>query len=40
MLPNPDDNSCYPKAARAAGMSYEETINAVLNSAAKRYGMI
>lgn len=40
MLPNPADNSCYPKAARAAGMSYEETINAVLNSAAKRYGMI
>jgi D-alanine-D-alanine ligase len=40
MLPNPDDNSCYPKAARAAGMSYEETINAVLNSAAKRYVMI
>lgn len=40
MLPNPDDNSCYPKAARAAGMSYEETINTVLNSAAKRYGMI
>ncbi len=39
ILPDPKDNSCYPKAARAAGMSYEEMINAVLNEARKRYGI-
>ncbi len=37
ILPDPKDNSCYPKAARAAGMTYEEMINAVLNEARKRY---
>lgn len=40
ILPDPDDNSCYPKAARTAGMNYEETINAVLNHAKKRYNLI
>lgn len=40
VLPDPDDNSCYPKAARAAGMSYEETLNHVLYAAAKRYGLV
>jgi len=39
MLPNPDDNSCYPKAARAAGMNFVDTINNVLLAAAKRYGL-
>lgn len=39
ILPDPKDNSCYPKAARAAGMTYEEMINAVLNEARKRYGI-
>ncbi len=39
ILPDPRDNSCYPKAARAAGMTYEEMINAVLNEARKRYGI-
>lgn len=39
ILPDPNDNSCYPKAARAAGMSYEEMINSVLNEARKRYGI-
>lgn len=37
ILPDPNDNSCFPKAARAAGMTYEEMINAVLNEAIKRY---
>jgi D-alanine-D-alanine ligase len=37
ILPNPEDNSCFPKAARAAGMSYSRLINAVLDSACKRY---
>jgi D-alanine-D-alanine ligase len=39
ILPNPDDNSCFPKAARAAGMSYSQLINAVLDIACKRYGL-
>jgi D-alanine-D-alanine ligase len=40
VLPDPDDNSCYPKAARTAGMNYEDTINAVLIEAKKRYNLI
>lgn len=40
ILPDPDDNSCYPKAARTAGMNYSQTINAVLNEAKKRYNLI
>lgn len=39
VLPNPDNNSCYPKAARTAGFDYATTINMVLLSAMKRYGM-
>jgi len=39
ILPKPENNSCFPKAARAAGWSYEELINEVLNIACKRYGM-
>lgn len=37
ILPNPDDNSCFPKAARAAGMTYSELVNTVLDIACKRY---
>lgn len=40
ILPNPDDHSCFPKAARAAGFSYEEIINRVLNNALERYGKL
>ncbi len=40
ILPNPEDNSCFPKAARAAGLTYNQMINEVLNAALKRYGMI
>jgi D-alanine-D-alanine ligase len=40
ILPNPEDNSCFPKAAHAAGLTYNQMINEVLNSALKRYGMI
>jgi D-alanine-D-alanine ligase len=36
ILPNPADNSCFPKAARAAGMSYNELIQSCLASAAAR----
>jgi len=37
ILPDPKDNSCYPKASREAGMDYSAMINAVLNEAIKRY---
>ncbi len=39
ILPRPEDNSCFPKAARAAGMSYNQLINAVLDIACQRYGL-
>jgi D-alanine-D-alanine ligase len=39
ILPNPDDNSCFPKAARAAGMSYNGLINRVLDIALERTGI-
>jgi D-alanine-D-alanine ligase len=39
ILPRPEDNSCFPKAARAAGMTYSQLINQVLQIACKRYGM-
>jgi D-alanine-D-alanine ligase len=37
ILPNPKDNSCYPKAARAAGLSYNRLMQTVLALAAGRY---
>ncbi len=40
ILPNPEENSCFPKAARAAGMDYNTMINRVLSSAAKRYNIL
>ena len=39
ILPDPADNSCFPKAARAAGMSYEELIRSCLRHAAARCGV-
>ena len=39
ILPNPEDNSCLPKAARAAGMGYDELIQSCLLAAAKRQGI-
>ncbi|MEO8448285.1 MAG: D-alanine--D-alanine ligase [Gemmatimonadota bacterium] len=36
ILPNPNDNSCFPKAARAAGMSYETLIQTVADIAFRR----
>ncbi|MBI5286612.1 MAG: ATP-grasp domain-containing protein [Deltaproteobacteria bacterium] len=37
ILPNPQDNSCFPKAARCAGMDYSTLINTVVDIACKRY---
>ncbi|MDE3052540.1 MAG: D-alanine--D-alanine ligase [Gemmatimonadota bacterium] len=39
ILPDPADNSCLPKAARAAGLSYDELIQACLIHAAERQGV-
>ena len=39
ILPDPRQNSCYPKAARAAGMSYDEMLLAVLDAALARHGL-
>lgn len=40
ILPDPDDNSCLPKAARTAGIGYDELINTVLDFASRRYKLI
>jgi D-alanine-D-alanine ligase len=40
ILPNPEDNSCLPKAARAAGYSYGGLIHRVLEEAMMRYGLL
>ena len=39
ILPRPEDNSCFPKAARAAVMTYNQLINAVLDIALRRCGI-
>ncbi len=39
ILPNPDEHSCFPQAARAAGISYNGMINAVLDAAILRLGL-
>ncbi len=39
ILPDPADNSCLPKAARAAGIGYDELIQSCLKYAAVRQGV-
>jgi D-alanine-D-alanine ligase len=39
ILPNPEDNSCLPKAARTAGYSYSDLIHRVVEEASRRYGL-
>ena len=39
VLPNPEDNSCFPKAARAAGMDYRAMVLAVAEAACQRLGL-
>jgi D-alanine-D-alanine ligase len=36
ILPNPEEHSCFPQAARAAGMNYDTLINTVLEIGIKR----
>ncbi|HVO72458.1 MAG TPA: ATP-grasp domain-containing protein, partial [Ignavibacteriaceae bacterium] len=40
ILPDVKENSCFPKAARTAGLGYSEMINKVLYVAAKRHNLI
>lgn len=40
IMPDPNENSSFPKAARAAGMTYNQMIQNVLYSAAKRYKLL
>ncbi len=40
ILPRPEDNSCLPKAARAAGIEYNELIQSCLQHAARRQGVL
>jgi D-alanine-D-alanine ligase len=40
ILPRPEDNSCFPKAARAAGMSYNELLQNVLEIGLTRTGLL
>lgn len=37
ILPDPEEHSCFPQAARTAGMSYNELIQRVLDIAIKRW---
>lgn len=39
ILADPKENSCYPKAARAAGMDFAAMVNSVIDSARERYGI-
>jgi D-alanine-D-alanine ligase len=40
ILPDPDENSCFPKAARTKGLNYNDMLNKVLYVAAKRYKLL
>jgi D-alanine-D-alanine ligase len=40
ILPRPEDNSCFPKAARVAGMTYNQLITTVLDHALARCGLL
>ena len=40
VLPDPAMNSCFPKAARAAGLDYGPMIRAVLRAGAARHGIV
>jgi D-alanine-D-alanine ligase len=39
ILPDPKQNSCFPKAARAGGMDFQTLVNTVVDVARKRYGI-
>jgi len=39
ILPNPEDNSCFPKAARTAGYSYTDMLNKIIKITCQRLGI-
>ncbi|MFH1365519.1 MAG: D-alanine--D-alanine ligase [archaeon] len=39
MIPDPVENSNFPKAARTAGISYNQMIGMIIDSAKRRYGL-
>jgi len=39
ILPDPQEHSCFPMASRAAGLNYDQMMNAVLDAATKRLGV-
>ena len=39
VLPDPEQNSCLPKAARAAGIEYDDLILSALRAGLERYGI-
>jgi D-alanine-D-alanine ligase len=39
ILPNPEEHSCFPQAARTAGMDYTTLINTVLEAGINRYSL-
>lgn len=39
LIPDPEENSRFPKAARASGRTYEELIGEIFSSALKRQGL-
>ena len=40
IMPDPNENSSFPKAARAAGLNYNELIQSVLYAACKRHNLV
>lgn len=40
ILPDPEDHSCFPLAARIGGLPYNALLNEVVRIATKRYGMV
>lgn len=40
IIPDPNENSSFPKAARAAGIEYNDMINHVLAAGVKRYNLL
>ncbi len=40
ILPRPEQNSCFPKAARAAGLTYDAMILSVVEAACTRLNLV
>jgi D-alanine-D-alanine ligase len=40
ILPDPKENSCFPKAARTAGYNYQEMLQHIVLFASRRYGLM